>query len=508
YSPFGNPAGIRVQNFGLLERNRPATPPSCVHHDPCSSSSPSTRPIGGGMDGGDAPKRSASAMAGLPEDSLVDILARVPARSVYRSKCVAKSWRDLIEDPSNRKKLPQTLRGFFLIGACRRGSDDGHDVGFASLPARPAPLQIDSSLSFLTELPGIEALAFSDSCNGLLLFEHRRKSSPFDLLGYVVCNPATEHWEMVPTNGPPPSASFRERYNYLVFDPSGSSHFHLVQFVHEGGFLEDGFVVEDDDEEEDGDAFQAVDGFMMGDDDGEEVGDGFLEDDVVMLDDGGGGVEVGDGFLADGFVVDDDNGDEYGHVFPEDMFAVGDGDGFMVDDDYQEEEDLFGTSVHVYSSETHRWSHIQSDNGSRGDKHDLEGWHHQGLVPEKCSGSAILNGMLHFIISDQHQIATVDVQGATKRIIQLPTRNNMNYWMGPGCVTQSQGRLHYINEAYNNAQLFIWVLEDYDTQEWVLKFSASSMELFGKMCHKNEYSVVSMHPDGNVEKVWPLNSRK
>jgi len=227
-----------------------------------------------------------------------------------------------------------------------------------------------------------------------------------------------------------------------------------------------------------------------------------------MLDDGGGGVEVGDGFLADEFAVDDDNGDEYGHVFPEDVFAVGDGDGFMVDDDYEEEEDLFGTSVLVYSSETHRWSHIQSDNGSRGDGHDLEGWHHQGLVPHKSSGCAILNGMLHFIISDQHQIAIVDVQGVTKRIIPLPMRNNRNCWLGPGCVAQSQGRLHYINKARNNAQLVIWVLEDYDTQEWVLKHTVSWAHMFGKDILLADFEVVAIHPDCNMVFIFLSWGRK
>jgi hypothetical protein len=75
-------------------------------------------------------------------------------------------------------------------------------------------------------------------------------------------------------------------------------------------------------------------------------------------------------------------------------------------------------------------------------------------------------------------------------------------WLQRVYVAQSQGCLHYIMQAAD-AQLSIWVLEDYDTQEWVLKHSVSFMELFGKsrQCrasHKNGYSVVGMHPDGNV----------
>lgn len=174
-----------------------------------------------------------SALAGLPEDSLVEILARVPARFVYRSKCVAKAWRDLIEDPLHRKRLPQTLQGFFFIDTFIDNEIYGSHIDFAGLPGASVSLQIDPSLSFVTKLPGIETLTFSDSCNGLLLFEHIQKAWPFDLLSYVVCNPATEQWELVPTYGPP----VYTRYNYLVFDPSISSHFHLVQFGWEFTYL-------------------------------------------------------------------------------------------------------------------------------------------------------------------------------------------------------------------------------------------------------------------------------
>ena len=39
------------------------------------------------------------------------------------------------------------------------------------------------------------------SCNGLLLFGHRRDSDSYDSLGYIVCNPATEQWVTVPSSG-------------------------------------------------------------------------------------------------------------------------------------------------------------------------------------------------------------------------------------------------------------------------------------------------------------------
>jgi len=82
--------------------------------------------------------------------------------------------------------------------------------------------------------------------------------------------------------------------------------------------------------------------------------------------------------------------------------------------------------------------------------------------------------MLHFKIKDQNQIAAVDVHGVTQKIIPMPTmaeRKRPKSWLGPGYVAQSQGRLHYINQT-SDAELFIWVLEDYDAQAWVLKAEA------------------------------------
>ncbi|CAD6220793.1 unnamed protein product [Miscanthus lutarioriparius] len=82
----------------------------------------------------DCSKRSVGAVAGLPDDTLVEILSRVPFKSLCRCKCVSKAWCDLITDPLNRKKLPQTLEGFFLVvDGCVDDSDsddgDGEDIG-------------------------------------------------------------------------------------------------------------------------------------------------------------------------------------------------------------------------------------------------------------------------------------------------------------------------------------------------------------------------------------------
>ncbi|CAN6339057.1 unnamed protein product [Urochloa humidicola] len=64
------------------------------------------------------PKRTAAAAAApvvLPHDALVEILSRLPARSLCRSKCVSRSWRDLIAGRLRCTNLPQALEGFFYF---------------------------------------------------------------------------------------------------------------------------------------------------------------------------------------------------------------------------------------------------------------------------------------------------------------------------------------------------------------------------------------------------------
>ncbi|CAL5009522.1 unnamed protein product [Urochloa decumbens] len=345
-----------------------------------------------------------SALAGLPYDALLEILARLPARSVYRSKCVAKAWRDIVDDPLNRKKLPQTLEGFFFLGKT---------LSFISVLPRSVPLDMDPSFSFL---PETENLLFMDSCNGLLLFVHVRKS---DVFGYV-CNPATKQWEAVPTCGCClPMVDCLEWSTLLVFDPAVSSHFQLICFWREGLVL---------DEEE-----QA------------------LEDQAPVL------------------------------------------------------------SVCAYSSGTGMWSQ-RSQTEWNSKQGQLEGWCHQGgklEYPSLSPRRAFVNGLLHLIVFnlDDDKIVAVDVQGKTQRIIRMPATAEGRHWERTGYIGQSQGRLHYINQGFDaldceqRYKMCIWVLQDYDMQEWVLKDTVSFLKLYGTKnfsYSRSDYAVVAIHQDCNV----------
>ncbi|CAN6222522.1 unnamed protein product [Urochloa humidicola] len=211
------------------------------------------------------------AVAGLPDDALVEILSRLSAKFLCRAKCVSKAWCSLIADRLRCRKLPLTLEGFFygcvdgLHNEDSSGDDeesgseddkegggqDGNEGGkdeksshhasghFINLLGRSVPL-VDPLFSVLRKQPGIYDLTLLNSCNGLLLFG--QPSAAGDTRSYIVYNPATEHWVPVPSSGF--SSIPMEYYDsddddeescvltYLIFDPVISSHFQLIEFGH------------------------------------------------------------------------------------------------------------------------------------------------------------------------------------------------------------------------------------------------------------------------------------
>jgi len=343
----------------------------------------------------DSPRSSAAAVALLPDDAIIEILSRVPARSLCRFKCVSKAWRDLIADRHHREKLPQTLEGFFCaydgeIHGGNRG-DGGGEGGrvvhgrFIDTLGRSVPLP---SFSFLGEQPGIEELDLVHSCNGQILFRHRRALHTYDSLGFVVCNPATEQWVAVPNSGLDLDLFHQcDSATYLIFDPAVSAHFQLVQLgIYEGAFVEE---------------------------------------------------------------------------------------------------------VHTYSSETGVWSQRTSE------------WSSDEALSVYASG-AFVNGMLHFNVThfddiDQELIVAVDGEGNKRRIISGLDNSSDVVFVG-----QSQGQLHYMSQHRDDprlmTQLSIWVLQDYNTEDWVLKHSVPFLQLFGRAyCHvENDYNLVAIHPDRNM----------
>ncbi|KAH0739079.1 hypothetical protein KY290_037784 [Solanum tuberosum] len=99
----------------------------------------------------------------MPNDIILNILLRLPVKSLLQFKCVCKSWRSLIEDPQfikhhyDMSKSDVNRHKIFLTG----GICDNMDNYFYSVDA---PLQYDSVVSVLeTPIPGINTLTTGES---------------------------------------------------------------------------------------------------------------------------------------------------------------------------------------------------------------------------------------------------------------------------------------------------------------------------------------------------------
>ncbi|XP_051208984.1 F-box protein At5g07610-like [Lolium perenne] len=323
----------------------------------------------------------------LTRDSLVQIMSRVPYKSLCRFKCVCRRWRSIISHPDHRKALAQyhlqALAGFF----CRTHDHNFrlvHNFATVSVGGRPI---INPSRPFL---PNCGMFNIADSCNGLLLC---RCFATTDSLAftYVVCNPATEKWVVLP-------GWFKKIPTArLGFDPAVSSHFHVFQFVEHG-------------------------------------------------------VPNSDGLMD----APDVRGD--GHV----------------------------QGVGIYSSKTGVWSH--KDNG-------LE------LVPRIVSDSksVFVNGFLH-LLAMEFLVLAVDVEGTTWRVIPLPHDDYEDALFintNAGFIDLSQGCLYFANsDDYEECKLSIWVLEDYNSEVWVLKHNVRYWNLFGVNVYLGQYyHIVAIHPE-------------
>ncbi|XP_077209864.1 F-box protein At5g49610-like isoform X2 [Tasmannia lanceolata] len=156
----------------------------------------------------------------LGEDMLMGILARLPAKSLHRFKCVSTEWQNLISTGSlSRKILPPLMSGLFY--------QSKEHSGQAFMPNSMVANGVDMDMS-LNFLPCHHKLRVANCCNGLLLCwvkgKHWDQRSYF--LHYIVCNPTTKKWVTLP-----------EVYKIdcpvgLVYDPQISDQFKVARFLH------------------------------------------------------------------------------------------------------------------------------------------------------------------------------------------------------------------------------------------------------------------------------------
>uniref|UniRef100_A0ACD5WCL1 Uncharacterized protein n=1 Tax=Avena sativa TaxID=4498 RepID=A0ACD5WCL1_AVESA len=154
----------------------------------------------------------------LPDELVVDILSRLPLKSICRFKCVCKSWLAFSSHTYYRQKLPRTPAGLLY-----RKRVVGTAIHLARLPA--GDREIDTSLNFVP--PRYKDTELLGCSNGLLLCNqggNKREA----IYNAVVCNPATKEWMEIPDTEPgPPICSTDIR---LCFDPLWSQDFYVFKF--------------------------------------------------------------------------------------------------------------------------------------------------------------------------------------------------------------------------------------------------------------------------------------
>ncbi|KAL6657791.1 hypothetical protein ACP70R_005571 [Stipagrostis hirtigluma subsp. patula] len=167
--------------------------------------------------------------ASLTDDLLLEILARVPYRSLCRFQCVSRSWLALCSGSDLRKKLPRTLSGFFHHSKSRPPNNRyRYSIRLTNVDGGGLPV-VDPSLSFL---PTYAEVHLVDCCNGLLLFRCAKGTALRHIFVYAVCNPTTQNWTELPDSEMTQQALTGSSMPiYLGFDPALSSHFSVFSFV-------------------------------------------------------------------------------------------------------------------------------------------------------------------------------------------------------------------------------------------------------------------------------------
>ncbi|KAL7193663.1 hypothetical protein ACSBR2_025302 [Camellia fascicularis] len=166
------------------------------------------------------------------EDLLTEILLRVPAKSLIRFKSVSENWLNLISvsrfasNHSRRDRNSSMISGLYFHHDYSNPKYQVYSISLHGHPNRNLP-----TLCFLDSVGGDYPFRTKNSCNGLLLCEkggfvvdnHYTKS-------YIVCNPTTQKFTLLPQLDRPQLArrSYESLGLYLAFDPSKSPHYKVV----------------------------------------------------------------------------------------------------------------------------------------------------------------------------------------------------------------------------------------------------------------------------------------
>nr|AAL79804.1 hypothetical protein [Oryza sativa Japonica Group] len=152
--------------------------------------------------------------------------------------------------------------------------------------------------------------------------------------------------------------------------------------------------------------------------------------------------------------------------------------------EYLEGPDGCITAVGIYSSKTGLWNLHES------------GWNHGVGVSYGGPRGVFLNGFMHFV-AVRNEIVAVDMEGKRWKIIPMPDSGGH----GAPMIDRTQGHLCALNvDPLDIFNLSLWVLEDYNTDNWILKRTVSTLELFGGKKYEFDrgYQVIAVHPECNL----------
>ncbi|XP_073037928.1 F-box protein At5g07610-like [Primulina eburnea] len=156
-------------------------------------------------------------------DLLVEILLRLPIKSLIGFKLVSKKWHSLITNPEFcylRNPDPNPAIGLFLPCSGFRTDESFEFVPFSNQKSRNSPF---NKLNFTKDPSGIRIL---QSCNGLLLC--CSSWARVRNLKYYVYNPTTKNFSTLPNLEPRTGISNQIRGMSLAFDPTKSPHYTVV----------------------------------------------------------------------------------------------------------------------------------------------------------------------------------------------------------------------------------------------------------------------------------------
>ncbi|RWR91301.1 F-box-like protein [Cinnamomum micranthum f. kanehirae] len=166
----------------------------------------------------------------LTNDLLMDILSRLPPKSLVACKSVSKTFHRLVSTIIHSPTVPRPFSGLFIVEVDpTQGTMESFE--YFNLKINGADLD-DESLSFLPCDPDTRII----DCRGGLLLCASTNSNSVEEDECYVCNPVTKQWVALP---PPPKHGFSSNYKFdvnlaLVLDESSDvfvSHYKVFLFV-------------------------------------------------------------------------------------------------------------------------------------------------------------------------------------------------------------------------------------------------------------------------------------